>query len=210
MFTSFVEASLNIKPPLGWETRWIRGSGWCPSRAHNDFMEKALEWGADMICILGSDQIHEPDILSRLLARHDEGCEVIGALVPARVSFDGHVVGDRLAWTREGNEPVLIDPEAAALQKISFIGSGVLMFPAGLLEKIKKPWLSDVLVGDNGQRQPNADCFFTWRLQSEAGAQMWVDTTIKVKHCQVFEIDETFPDRFSDQSGKGEERYMLR
>ncbi len=84
------------------------------------------------------------------------------------------------------------------------------MFPAGLLEKIKKPWLSDVLVGDNGQRQPNADCFFTWRLQSEAGAQMWVDTTIKVKHCQVFEIDETFPDRFSDQSGKGEERYMLR
>jgi hypothetical protein len=30
------------------------------------------------------------------------------------------------------------------------------------------------------------------------GIKSYVDTTIKVNHTHVFEIDETFPDRFAD------------
>jgi hypothetical protein len=37
-----------------------------------------------------------------------------------------------------------------------------------------------------------------WRLRSEAGAEVWVDTTIKVTHLHTFEIDDTFTDRFAD------------
>lgn len=187
MFTAFTESSLNIQHPEGWEIRWFRGSGWCQARAHNDFMEKALEWGADMICILGSDQVHPTDILVRLLARHEEGCTIITALVPIREDFEGHKAGARLAWLRKGTDNELIDPEAGDIQQVHFIGTGVLMFPAKLLERVRKPWLAYEIVGDEYRRIANADSKFFWRLQTEGGVSAWVDTTIKVKHAHVFQ-----------------------
>jgi hypothetical protein len=35
-------------------------------------------------------------------------------------------------------------------------------------------------------------------LRDEVGAKIWVDTTIKVKHLNLFQIDETYPERFPD------------
>jgi hypothetical protein len=49
------------------------------------------------------------------------------------------------------------------------------------------------------------------RLTRETGAKAWVDTTIRVKHCHVFGIDETFSERFADWShpGVGEDAICL-
>ena len=42
------------------------------------------------------------------------------------------------------------------------------------------------------------DTRFSWRLQWEAGATLWVDTSITVKHLHIFAIDDTFSERFAD------------
>jgi len=189
VFTAFVDSALNIRDPEDYEVLWIRGTGWCQARAHNDFMEKALVWGADLICMLSADQTYDPDVLERLMARHLGGCEVVGGLVPIREDFEENHVGERLAWRIENGVAEKIDPQAAPLQRVDFLGSGLVLFPAGLLEKVSKPWMAYEITGDNWQRKANADTGFFWRLQTEAGAKAWVDTTIKVKHCHVSEID---------------------
>ena len=63
-FTAFTESALNIQAPLDCEIKWFRGVGWCHSRRRIDAAEKAIEWGAELICCLDADQIYDPDILS--------------------------------------------------------------------------------------------------------------------------------------------------
>ncbi len=202
MFSVGVESMLNIKAPEGVKIQWIRGLGWCSSRRHIDCLEKAIKWGADYICILGSDQIYQEDIILRLVERVKEGYKIISALIPTR----GHVSGQGthpfqfMAWRRnkETKEFEIIDNDEAEVQEIDLIGSAVFMFPTEILSNLKKPWFSHDIVGEGYKLQQSCDVRFIWRLKVEAKAKIYVDTTIKVKHAHVFEIDESFQDRFKD------------
>ena len=50
---------------------------WCPARRHIDFCEQAVKWGAELICIIGADQVHPPDLLPRLYKRFQEGYDIV-------------------------------------------------------------------------------------------------------------------------------------
>jgi hypothetical protein len=237
VWTRWADAMLNLERPgairnaLGQlepsEVRFFRGVGWCPARRHASICEKALEWGADLICIVGADQIHPEDMLPRLVARWNEGYEVIAALVPARgfVGWQEMLPFQRMAWRLKtaGAAPSVsletlnaangvpaavdvVDPAAGDVQPINFIGSGVLMFHRDHLLALPKPWFSETFNPETMERLASMDTTFVWRLQTEAGAQVWVDTTIKVRHLHAFEIDETYPERFKDwtQPGAGD------
>ena len=227
VWTGFAETMLNlerpraVRLPLGalepLETKFFRGAGWCPARRHAHLCEQALAWGADLICIVGADQVHPADLLPRLLARWEAGCEVIAALVPARgyIGWQDMKPFQRMAWrlkrtplalgaraeTPNDYEP--IDPAAGELQEINFIGSGVLLFPADALRLLKLPWFSERFNPETMAREASMDTLFVWRLQQEAGLRVWVDTTIKVTHLHPMPIDETFADRFPDWAEPG-------
>lgn len=203
------------------ETRYFRGQGWCPARRHADLCEQALAWGADLICVLGADQIHPEDTLQRLVARWDEGYEVISALVPARgfVGWQDMKPFQPMAWRLKPNtgselrdvtlatpEIQVIDRADGDVQRIDFIGSGVLMFHRDHLLSLAKPWFSETYNHETMARLASMDTTFVWRLQIEAGAQVWVDTTIQVRHLHAFEIDDSFSERFADwaQPGAGD------
>lgn len=214
-FTGFTENVVNLARPPDVEIRWFRGEGWCPARRHNDGCEKALAWGADLILCLGTDQVYPEDLLPRLLTRYVETGGVITAMVP----FRGHVDWQdmkpfqKLAWITETpatihpdggvafdtrNTSSLIDPADGDLQRVHLIGSGVLMFHRDHLLSLKKPWFYERVDHETMHRVADMDSRFVWRLQTEAAATVWVDTTIDVKHLHVFSIDETFSDRFAD------------
>lgn len=205
IFSAGVERFLNMEIPKGYEARWFRGKGWCQARMHTHCCEQALEWGADLICFLGSDQIHPEDMLPRLANHMEEGAGAVSALIPFRgyLGSQEMVPFGKLAWRKvdDGKKipPVAIDPKAGDLQKIDFIGSGVILFRAEYLRRLKKPWFWDRIEDSDRQiRKSNFDVEFVWALQNELGVQMYVDTTIDVRHLHVFEIDETFQDRFAD------------
>lgn len=220
-WTGWADHLPNLQRPEGYEVRFFRGKGWCPARRHIDICEQALAWGADFICIIGADQIHPEDMLPRLVKRVEEGCEVVTALVPARgyVGWQDMKPFQPMAWRfrrTSGNGLAaaqsrdyrgmkfdadaieVIDPAAGDVQPVNFIGSGVLMFHRDHLLALKRPWFMETIEPTSYQRLANMDCTFVWRLQMEAKARVYVDTTIQVKHLHAFEIDASYQDRFAD------------
>lgn len=216
MYSAYVEAQLNLQHPEGWTVRHVIGKGWCPARRHADMCEKALAWGADVICITGADQVHPEDMLVRLLARMQEGYEVIAALVPSRgyVGWQDMQPFQRMAWRIKRSGPLsiedanallhtpndieAIDPDAGEVQEINFIGSGVTMFPAEILHRLKMPWFAETYNPQTMQRLASMDTTWVWRLQAECGARVWVDCSIPVEHLNIFPIDPSYSARFSD------------
>ena len=214
MFTAFSEASLNMKGPSGYETRWFRGCGDSSPMRHTDMIDKALVWNADLICFVGADQVHQEDMLQKLVNRIDEGYSVISATVPMR----GHVDGQEskpfqaMAWrfVEETKSFQSIDLSQGTVQPIDVIGSGVLMFPASAIKKMKKPWFEYLHDSNLSKKTGGCDSKFVWNLNRQAGYQVYVDTTIKVQHANVFLIDDTYSDRFSDwgEENKGEVKWL--
>jgi hypothetical protein len=203
-----------------WRARFFMGEGCDPAGRHCDMVLQALDWEADLICIVGADQVHPLDMLGRLVDRYFEtGGGVISALVPFRgyVSWQQMRPFQPMGWrivnsnggVREfrgmDEDPdmfVPIDPADGDLQRIDVIGSGVLMFDAQTIEALAKPWFYYTTDLDQ-RRVADMDSKFVWRLRSEVQAQVWVDTTIQVKHLHTFEIDDTFSERFADWQEPG-------
>jgi hypothetical protein len=224
-FTAFTDSALNLRHPEGCEVRFFRGLGWCPAKRHIDACEKALAWGADLICIIGTDQTYEDDMLVRLVGRFNEGYEVVSALVPARgfVGWQPMKPFQPMAWrfkprmdgrqyrglfeSSDMMETIGRGNGSSDMERINFIGSGVLMFHKDHILSLKKPWFYEKVDPQTMTRLACMDTVFVWRLQSEAYAKVWVDTTILVKHAHVFQIDDSFQNRFDDwmEPGMGDE-----
>jgi hypothetical protein len=209
MFTRFSESALNMKDPVGYEVRWFRGHGETGSIRHTNVLEKSIEWGADTVCFIGADQVHPEDMFERLVARNKEGFRVISATVPMRGYIEGQSSKpfQPMAW-RRGNGPngfVPIKIEDGNVQPIDIIGSGVLMFPASIIQRMSHPWFEYLNDPNNSNKTGGCDSKFVWKIKKETGEQVFVDTTIKVKHLHVFEIDESYQDRFKDwEDGNGD------
>lgn len=211
VWTRSVESMLGLRHPEGVEVQFFRGSGWGPAKRHINACEKAMAWGADMIVIIGADQVYEPDMLERLVARvRNDGCEVVAALVPTRgyLGWNDMKPFQKMAWRlkSEGLRAIswcadaleVIDPKAGDLQRIDFIGSGVILFHREHLEALQRPWFAEVIDPETQNRTACMDTRFCYRLHDEADAQVWVDTTIEVKHLHAFEIDDSYSERFAD------------
>ncbi len=208
MFVAAFHSIANLETPEGFQVRWFRGRGWCQARRRAHAAEQALEWGAELICCLDIDQVYEPDILVRLVDRHFKGYDAVAAMVPMRgyVKSSGMKPFQRLAWRIDNKQFVPVDVEEGEIQKADFPTSAALLFRAADLQKMRTPWYFFTFDPNTWKQIHGEDGTFILRMQKEAGITAWVDTTIKVKHCHVFEIDDTFPERFSDwsESGKGE------
>lgn len=231
MFSKCVDSLLNLHYPDGFEAHWFRGIGWGPSRRHNDAMEKALAWGADLIVILGADQTYPGDMLEKLTEDYRQTGGMIGALVPFRGYVDwmpelrpfipvAWRLDPGLAGIREFRgvdlDPdmlKIIDPTHGSLQRAHIVGSGVLLFHRDVLLALRRPWFYETVDRDTMHRVADTDTRFVWRMQVEAGVQLWIDTTIKVGHLHIFDIDDTYQDRFADwadPSTEGIDRSIIR
>lgn len=200
MYTAYVDSVLNLRRPEDCELRFFRGRGWCPARRHNHLCEQALAWGADIVIIVGPDQVYEPDLLERLLARHREGYTFVAAMVPTRGVLPGNDVMrpfQPLAWKNTPKGLELIEKDGA-IQQASVIGTGVLLFEANRLNLLSRPWFSESIHSLTWDRTVNQDATFVYRLQEDTGARLWVDTSIEVKHLHIFEIDDSYQQRFAD------------
>lgn len=199
------QSIVNIRNPEDCEVQWFRGVGWCQARRRAHAAEQAIEWGAELICCLDVDQVYEPDILERLVARHDEGYRMIAAMVPGRgyVSASNDKPFQRLGWTIRDGQFVMIDPADGDVQEADFPTSAAILFRSDDLQKLNKPWYFFTYKPDTWKQVHGEDGTFALRMKREVGVQGYVDTTIRVGHVHQFEIDETFSERFADWATPG-------
>lgn len=205
VFTEAAESLFNIEKPDGFEVRWFRGMGWCQARRRIHAAEKALAWGAELIACLDIDQIYEPDILRRLVSRIEEGYEMVAAMVPMRgyVALSKMRPFQPLAWTMRGDTWVPVERSDGEMVQCDFPTSATLIFRSSDLRKMRKPWYYSTYDAENMKMVHGEDGTFAVRMQRDAGIKAWVDTTIQVKHIGVFQIDDTFQERFSDWADAG-------
>lgn len=208
VFANAFHSIVGIEHPENCEVKWFRGRGWCQARRRIHALEQALEWDAEVICTLDVDQVYEPDVLKRLLSRIQEGYRLVGAMVPMRgyVRTSGMRPFQRLAWKLKDNKFTPVNPDEGEIQRAEFPTSACLMFLAEDLRKLSKPWYFYTYEQESWKQIHGEDASFAARFRMEAKVDAWVDTTIKVSHCHVFDIDETYSERFSDwaEPGKGD------
>lgn len=217
-YSDFLETALNLRHPESWEVRWFRGQSWCVARSRSKAMELALDWGADAILLTDVDHVYEEDLLERLVARYEAGCEIVAPRIPMRgyIGQLGFPPFQKIGWrlderARAGEIPVRdsklvpIDPKDGDLQAAEFPNPGCLLFPAEALRKLDpgKPWLYEYLDPQTFGLKGGGDTVFVRRLQVEGGCKAWIDCTVEVKHLQTFSIDGTYPERFSDWAEPG-------
>jgi hypothetical protein len=215
VWTRSVESMLQLRRPDGVDVQFFRGAGWGPAKRHIDACQKAMAWGADFLLILGADQVYEPDLLERLWTRIGQGYEIVAAMVPSRGYLGWHDMQpfQRMAWRLKSNglQPIqwsqdqlaAIDPKDGEMQRIDFIGSGVLLFRREHLEMLSAPWFFEEIDHETQNRTACMDTRFVFRLKREAYADVWVDTTIPVRHLHAFEIDDSYGERFADWAQPG-------
>ena len=217
-YTKSLGSMLKLRRPHDVDVDFFQGEGWGPARRHIDACEQALAWGADWLLILGADQQYEPDLLCRLMARVAEGCEVVAAMVPTRGYLGKEAMRPfqpmawrlkrqngtgitPLAWGPDSRE--IVKREDGDLQRIDFCGSGVLLFHRDHLLALKRPWFFETIDPETQIRTASMDTKFTFRLRTEAHAQVWLDTTIRVTHGNVFWVDDSYQHRFADWATPG-------
>jgi hypothetical protein len=214
VWTKSVASMLQLERPRGYEVQFFQGTGWCPASRHINACKGAIDWGADLLLILGADQVYQTDLLTRLVKRWEEGYEIISALVPTRgyVSWQNMKPFQPMAWRLQNSETplewspdnlVVVDPAEGDVQEIDFIGSGVIMFERNHLLALKEPWFFETIDPRTQRRLACMDTKFAHRLKNEAHARLYVDTTIQVRHLHAFEVDHSFQERFPDWERPG-------
>ena len=203
VYTAFLDSILQLEHPC--ETKWIRGGGWCNARRRISICEQAIEWGADYITMLDADQTYPPDILRKFLKHMEEGKDMVAAMVPQR----GYTAGtgtkpfQRLAWKTEDNLTLIpVRVEDGELQQIVLPTCAAICFHTRDLRRLAKPWFVDNYDPLTLKRKFAEDLNFVLNM-AKVGVEGWVDTTIEVKHLHLFQIDETFSERFADWEQSG-------
>jgi len=208
---------MNWERPEGYDVRFFNGAGWCPAARHNQAVDKALTWGADLVMFNGPDHLCPFDILPKMLARINEGWDIVHVMPPSRgvVGVDGTPF-KALSYKVVGPIPkdgaVLGGTPPSSIKVLSYndepqeshiCGTGDIMMKAAIFEGLQKPYFEEAIKKDGKySRYPVMDSTFVHRCTIESGARMFCDTTIKLIHLDVFAIDETYTERFKDKTGQ--------
>jgi hypothetical protein len=202
---------MNLIRPDGVDVRFYPGWGWCPARRHMYGVELALEWGATHICFLGADQVHELDILLKFTKHIKDGWRIVTALVPVRTRMDKNKKPFQpMVFKEKDGDFKPINPSDAPYQEVDTVGTGALMFDAKLLLTLQKPWFAETIIDNSYNREATMDTRFVHRLTQIAKSKILCDCTIGVKHLDIFPIDPSYGDRFSDWPVSSKKNSKLR
>lgn len=205
---------MNWECPEDCELNFIMGVGWCPAARHNDGVKKAQEWGADLIMFNGGDHLCPKDIVSRMLKRIDEGWDMVQAMVPSRGVVGNGSVFKTISYKVIGPVPenFITNCPPSSIELIScddepqqshICGTGNILMKAEILDGLEKPYFEEYIKKDKLYgRQCVQDSIFVSRCTVHGNAKLFCDTSIKLVHLDVFGIDDTYEERFSDKKGQ--------
>jgi hypothetical protein len=184
--SSLADLLLAARPPE-LELRYCRCSSSNVVRARTELARIALDWGADHLLWLDSDQTFPARTLTRLLSIGQPivGCNISTRAEPCQPNARDHA-----------GRPVFTTPEAAAggiVQEVGRLGFGVLLTAAELFAKMPQPWF---LMPDEQGTIMGEDYYFC-RQARAAGYRIYADhaLSMQVGHIgeRVFNISDALP-----------------
>lgn len=215
VFTDSWITIMNMTIPEGVKHKYFLGNGWCPAQRHNRAVYQAINWGADYILIVGSDQVYEENMIIRLAAYVPEW-DMVSGLVPGRGTVgpkkgpfqsigyqlkDPTMSLDELSLDIEKDHWNIID-ETMEPQEIHSTGTGFLLMKTSILTPMPTPFFIEFLIAGEQSyaRHCIMDTVFTMKCTLQQGARMLLDTTCQPGHLDIFPIDTTYPERFKDKA----------
>lgn len=175
--------------------------------ARNNIARQAVRGGYDRVLWLDSDMSFEPDLMERLSARLDEGLEYVSGLYFTRKAPVRPVLYKECGFYDLGEGAV--SPKAIwyddypkdSLFKVDATGFGAVMMTTDLIKRVAEKYgLPFSPMCGFGE-----DLSFCTRAQ-EVGAEMWVDSTIKLGHVGLGTITESvyLSQKGEDNAGSSE------
>lgn len=147
----------------------------------NSIVEQALQSGCTHLIMMDTDQIFDPDTITKLLS-HD--LPVCGAKTHRR-----YPPFDSLMYRGEHGKYELVpdeEIEAGGLVEVSATGTGCIMYKTEVFLKIDAPWF-EFSIGKDGN-PIGEDIGFCIKLK-EAGYKIFVDTSIHIGHVGSLSVD---------------------
>lgn len=200
MLTRWVESLISIKCPSGYSLKWVRGRGWCSARHIHSMIEQAQAAEADIIVFLDADVVVPPHWLESMVKHYEQGVRVVSAMIPMRGQADPIFKPfSGMAWNVRGGAFVGIDPNGG-LQEIDYASAGAVLFDATIFDELPRPWTQERVDVKHGylRKGGTPDNTLLLNIKETLGIKIYADPSVKVKHLNLFEIDETFSERFSD------------
>lgn len=161
--------------------------------ARNEMAVDAITEGSERVLMIDSDMVFKPDLLKRMSARMDEGCEMVCGIFFKRVVPTSPVIYSKLQppttdqyGNKRANITVYEDYPKDSLFEVEGCGFGAVMMTTKL---IKEVW-------DTYDQPPFApldwcgeDMAFCYKAR-QMGRKIWCDSSIKVGHLAQVEIGE--------------------
>lgn len=135
-------------------------------------VQRALDWGADYLLLLDSDQVFPSDGLIRLMARD---CPVIGCNYPTRRENRPTAYGF-------DKEPIPTTPEKAEadeVEAVAGIGLGFCLVKAPVFGALAQPWFQ-TRIGEAGEIACGEDAHFC-NLVRRAGIPVLLDHALSLR-----------------------------
>lgn len=151
--------------------------------ARNNLARTAIERGYDRVLWLDSDMVFEPDVLTRLNARIDEGRDFVTGLYVQRTGKHRPTIyrDARITENKDGKKkvelPVYDDFEPGTIFEIAACGFGICMTAVKMLKEIMDQFgLPFTPITGFGE-----DIAFCARAK-EYGYRLWCDSSIQAGH----------------------------
>lgn len=172
----------------GLQLRFCRCSSSNVVRARTELVRAALDWGADHLLWIDSDQTFPPNALTRLLAI---GKPIVGCNISTRSEPPRPTAKDK------AEAFVYTTADLAArnvVQEVGFLGFGLILTAAELFRKLAQPWF--LMPMENGTIL--GEDYYFCRQARAAGYGLYVDhgLSVKVGHIgeKIFMIEDAAAD----------------
>ena len=154
--------------------------------ARNGIVTDALDQGCTHLLFMDTDQVYyDRDMIPRMMSHN---LPVVGTVVHRR----GEPY-DPLVMRGEPDKYVFIPDEevfSGEVIEVDATGMGCMLVKTEVFLDIPQPWF-ELVPGKDGHKTLGEDINFCWNLR-QAGYRIFVDTSIKITHLMVFEVDELF------------------
>ena len=155
----------------GHELRFCRCASSSVVRARTELVRVALDWGAEHLLWLDSDQTFPTNTLTRLLAigRPVVGCNISTRSEPLRPTARDK--DDKLVFTRADQA------KRGLVEEVGYLGFGVMLTAAEIFRKLPQPWF--LMPNENGTIL--GEDYYFCRQARAAGYSVFVDHGLSAK-----------------------------